>query len=63
MYKVQISDGFVELTYTLEGNENYSIQEIIDIICKKTGLHEAKFVINSVYVNPDPNNDGDPEES
>jgi hypothetical protein len=62
MYKITIDDGYVALTFTLEGNEKFCIQDIVDIICKHTGLHEARFQVDRVYLNPDPNSDDDEDD-
>lgn len=42
MYLVKVDDGFVEWAFELEGSDEYSIQNLVDVICKNTNLHVVK---------------------
>ena len=42
MYLIKVDDGFVEWAFELEGSDEYSIQDIVDVICKNTNLQVVK---------------------
>ena len=48
MYLIKVDDGFVEWAFELEGSDEYSIQDIVDVICKNTNLQVVKPAQQSV---------------
>ena len=49
MYVVKVDDGFVEWAFELEGSDGYSIQNLVDVICKNTNLQVVKSAQQNMH--------------